>query len=338
MSSPKAGRPLLPKRQAPQRPRGGKAVPCAVCAQRTPPQVCLTARVTGVLAVALTVVGLVAFTLDLDLGTGAHGDRLGLAPEVLTMNDTSFVWDERPTTIATIALHGFDSRALVVSLRGPGEWTGDIVVIGDKCSPRPEGARFVLASNEIMDGADGALSRALASKYLKTRLLELGAPTPSSSVLYLDSDIEANRPVAPFLEALRRAQAARALAVRCTTILETAGEGVRTVPAPGFMRRRTLVTVLGVALVPGAGRRWGAMWACRATLLVMAVESYALATDPKCSLRLPAMISNQGRPRCDAWFSVERAWHRWKHGHYWQGERVAAGLFRAGCVYILQHV
>jgi hypothetical protein len=164
-------------------------------------------------------VGAVAFALDLDLSSSGV-----MGPPPTSSDDTYFAWERRPTTVATIALNGFDSRALVASLRGPGRWRGDVVVLGDRCSPGPPegpvGARYVLALEEGADDDDtapkdgGVLSRALTAKALKTRLFELAAPTSSSSVLYLDSDIEVNRPLAPFLEALRRTMADKAFEVR----------------------------------------------------------------------------------------------------------------------------
>jgi hypothetical protein len=139
-------------------------------------------------------------------------------------------------TVVTIATRGYDARRLVKTLREQGQFSGDLVVLADKCSPHPESARIIHVPSE----ADP-----LQSKRFKTQVFDLAAPGLDNgrarSILFLDADIEVNKPLVEFMASVHDAESAK--------------------------RRRA-------------------------------------AHSP---------------PNCNAWFNKERAWHRYKQGHVWQG-------------------
>ena len=185
-------------------------MPCAGLAQAIPPIVCFVGKVSTALFAALVLVSFTAFFLEIDLLSSVEG-AFGVSPAGQGNDDNYFDWRQRPLTIATIATRGFDARALVESLRGVGDFKGDIVVLSDGCSPEPDGARYVVLDGLAPASIGKSMTTALEAKTHKTRLFELAAPTSSSSILYIDADVEANQPLEPFLERLRVAQASRDL-------------------------------------------------------------------------------------------------------------------------------
>ena len=157
-----------------------------------PTPLCFIVRACGALAVALCCVAGTAAALEIDLRAAYKSRIVGHGAAF----DEHPSWYNDQVTIATIAMRGYDARDLVQSLRGPGQFQGDIVVITDGCSPEVLGARTLNV---------GMVEGPLAAKRLKTRLFDLIAPESDTAVLFMDADIVANRAIGSFFVAVRQA-------------------------------------------------------------------------------------------------------------------------------------
>jgi hypothetical protein len=182
-------------------------------------------RLSGLLIVGLLCTAAVLSVMEIDVSSTVDSKlaRFGFRDAV---NDP--LLDQ--LTVVTIATRGYDSRQLVTTLRNQGLFSGDLVVISDNCSPSPESSRIV----RVASNAD-----ALQSKRLKTQVFELATSVSRRSVLFMDADIEVNKPLSSFMQAVHRAEDSRS--------------------------------------------------------------------------------RDTSAPTCNGWFNKERAWHRHKQGHLWQG-------------------
>jgi hypothetical protein len=168
-----------------------------------PGPVCIAVRAFGALGLALGIVALIAFSLDMDL-EGAVGDKIGVDWHAKHAEDDHPGFGARnrgPLTVVTIATRGYDARDWVSSLRNAGHWFGDVVVLSDGCAPDPEDCRVVR-----IDTKEYGPSSALAAKQFKTRLFELAAPTSSTAILFMDVDIQVNAPLEDYLARVRHLQ------------------------------------------------------------------------------------------------------------------------------------
>ncbi|EOD18810.1 hypothetical protein EMIHUDRAFT_464079 [Emiliania huxleyi CCMP1516] len=99
-----------------------------------------------------------------------------------------------------IASNGYTANYTINTLLTAGRWEGPIYVVGEHCERRvaPGEADAAGCASETWQRPDllpaGAPSRALGAKAIKTRLLDVAVG--AKRVLYLDSDILVQRPLA----------------------------------------------------------------------------------------------------------------------------------------------
>merc|ERR1711879_195441 len=98
---------------------------------------------------------------------------------------------EKSIAIFTIALNGYDARPLIKSLRTHGEFDGEIVLVGDECSPKPDEKYHVhyIKVNRP--------ETRMEAKGYKQQVFDL---TNADQIFYVDSDMLVNKPILHFLK------------------------------------------------------------------------------------------------------------------------------------------